>query len=36
LEEAVEMFNEAGKFFKTYLDDEIYGELKGENHPLMQ
>jgi len=35
-DKAQDMFTEAGKFIATYSDDEIYGEFKGEAHPLMQ
>jgi hypothetical protein len=30
------MFTDAGKFIAEYADDEVYGEFRGEKHPLMQ
>ena len=35
-EEAQDMYEEGGKLLAEYFDHEIYGEFKGENHPLMQ
>ena len=30
------MYQEGGKFIKSYFTDPVYGEFQGEKHPLMQ
>jgi len=30
-----QLYQARGTFLKSYCDDQIFGEAKGENHPIM-